>query len=899
MKKLCKALSLLNITALLITANVIDVWADSEVYNAFGDKILTSTEIYKNDFDSITDEDIAEWKYNYSHDVTKHFRVYSDTPTVEESAYSDSDGKAIYLARGKTSYYDRAMQYIVSDDDEEAITSGAYSLTYDFYPAKGTNRLSLVKSSEVVEGMATFQEGTQLMNRSFTSAQRKWLAVSVLIDLDNDKASISMDSKADGQNVYTREITYTNDDLKVFNFYMSGTSVCSASNAAIIDNIRFCKVQLKPQIKFSVTDKKGQIKTDLSEIFKSVKSISIDFGAEMDTETLTDNNIVLKDKDTGTAVPYLGEYKVGGVFIISPTEVLSEFTDYIIEIKDTVHYSNGVSVTESSQQFKTGDSREDPAISAICGDGQEENDFSRIACSIRQIKLNFGEDMDDSTFTDESLKIIDKESGETLNYQGEYDNGIYLISPTDTFVDGNAYVISLTDAIKYKSGKEILEYSYEFKIPAYNYFKQDFNGMTFDVLEGWQSGEVFDEYAASPVVSHYGASTWPGIGYDGTDALYLGICKDGTYYNGNGGYGTFQFKNDYPNRDIEIPISKNLESIGTYILTCDYYPSNGTESLCLRGNQTFAAGYGVENGIRLGNFKSENYGREWCTLTISVDLDNDVASYSVVSKAAGNVLQEGQATYTQSLGIIEIYMEGTGIATRANSVIVDNIEITRKSTGGPIFKDSDVNYYADGVLQADNDSVSPLTNRIEIIPAQDIKMNSITDENIYITAGTENKISSKISYLDGKINICPIESLQPNTTYFVHVQSLTNHQGYGMGYPYEQRFITRGAEVNIDINATQDKSLSEIVGDGKLEISFSATNSEATPKSIRFIAAYYNEDFSELLGIYSVNKVLSPSQICSDEKIEFIVPSGINNIQVSVLDTLENMTQMCEKIEYK
>ena len=912
MKKLRKVLSVISAVAMLVTTYNINIYASDEQTSP-DDMILTSSEIHSIDFETTTDSDIAEWNRNYYHDAEQHFRTYFDSATVEDALYSSDAGKAMYICKGKSTYSERAMQYIVADENNETIRQGAYFLNFDYYPAKGTNRISLVSDSEVIEGMATFKSGSTLMSKSFTSASsRKWLTVNIMVDLDNDKATITVDDKETSENVHTNEITYSKDDLRVINFYMSGTTICTAANAAIIDNISFNKLVVKPEIKFSIIDKENNEKTDFSEVFTSVESIKIDFGMEMNPDTLNCENVLLINKTTEQPVDYNFEYLSGGVYVMTPKSYLDEITDYEIVVTDAVQYSTEFGddkfAAETRAEFKTGDSRVNPVISFILSDGLEETDFSDVACSISQIKIDFLADMEEDSFTDESLKLIDVESNEEVPYDGEYidGEGIYRITPRGSFADGKTYSLELSEQIKYLSGREILEYSYAFTIPAYDYYRQDFNGMLYSTIDTWSGAKsdnsvVLNDFASSPVVPHYGASTWPNIGYDGTDALYLAICKDGAYYAGDGNYGTFTFANDYPNRNVDIPVSKKLESSGIYSLTCDYYPSNGTESFILRGNQKFPDGYNTDNGSRIGNFGFEpkGYTREWCTLNITVDLDENVASVKITTKESGEVVYEVESSYTQQLGVIVIYMEGPSISSRANSAIVDNIEIKRQTATGPVFKDKDIQYYAGNVLQSDKDNINYLTDRIEITPEHDIKMSSITSENLYITEGLNNKIDCRIRYSDGKINLYPVETLKNYTAYVVHIENLCNLDGYTMSGSFDQTFMTGLSKMEISILPEQDKWLETIAENNKFTVSFSAVNSGNKEKKVYFVAAYYNEDYSKLIGMDCVEKLFSEREAVNDGMVEFTLPSDTKNIQVSVMESFGKMTQICKAIDLK
>lgn len=864
-------------------------YADGEPVNTVSKKLTTKyndviNEVisFSQDFESITNSVLGSWRNAYNIHGNGSFRIYSTSPTTNNCLYDYSENYGMYLAVKSSSKDSSAMQLAVANDDESSLASGRYKLRYDFYPANGKNTLTLVKFSDVNEAMATYTGGSSLMKDEIFSS-REWYNAEIEVDLEKDKASLVISKKTDGTVVYSNEIPYS-DDLNVFNFYMSGTNVCTTANSAIFDNISFYEVISVPEMKISVIDGMGNIQTDLTQSFAGVSSIEMDFGMEVAENTLNNDSIFLLDKNNDK-VQIQGKLD-GNVYRIAPVYELDDFAEYKLVLNGDAKYLISETEQKASRKQKitinTGDSRPDPKVSVIGGDDKEVFITTNLLCAVKEIKIDFQKSVQEDTLSDSTVILKEKQSGNVVECDRTYNNGVYTLTP-NKLSEGVAYDLLIKSDIKYESGKSLREYTQEISVFSglVNYY-QDFENAS--EYEGWSSSNIFEVYEQSPVIRYYGSELKSGLGYDGSTAFVL--C---TTDNPN---------SPIVNRDMEIPFGKNLKTMGVYQVICDYYPSAGLDCVNLRGNHKFAAGYGVVDGMQL--FSSDIEDREWMTLTVTIDLDNKSAEYSIISKATGETIKNGSETFRNSLGLIEFYMQEDAdtkgkIWMQENSMILDNIKITRLPyESAPTINESQLEFCIDDVIQADIKNISILTNNINIVPTQEILMSSITRDNIYLLKeDSSDKLYCTMTYKDGVISIKPDSILDSESKYILCIQSLENPDGYSMeGSGFKKGFKTAKKVLVTNIGAVDESSwtIKKIKNAGKVEVGYNAFNSTQDNETLHFVISYFNEDYSKLLKVEEQKVDVAANTTKADNIVFNFSPSfDFAHIQVTLLNSLSKM----------
>lgn len=231
--------------------------------------------------------------------------------------------------------------------------------------------------------------GGQGKTKSGVPAAGKWYHVKHTFDIKNQKFSAvytEKGSQAALHSVNTYSIPDNDNDNtwkanSVDNITQFGLQCKSTPGTTFFDNVSIKYNYDVPTVTaddITLFNTENAVQDNWNNVSLLTKAVTVDFGAVMDTATLTNENVYLENKATGDKVDAVLSYE-DGVLTINLTEKLLEKSVYKLVISDAVTNVKGGKVEGYTPlEFTTGESKRTAVLTGVYNGSAKVEEFADI-----------------------------------------------------------------------------------------------------------------------------------------------------------------------------------------------------------------------------------------------------------------------------------------------------------------------------------------------------------------------------------------------------------------------------------------------------------------------------------------------------------------------------------------
>ncbi len=255
-------------------------------------------------------------------------------------------------------------------------------------------------------------------------------------------------------------------------------------------------------------------------------------------------------------------------------------------------------------------------------------------------------------------------------------------------------------------------------------------------------------------------------------------------------------------------------------------------------------------------------------------------------------------------GKIQSMLIGTGAGDA--QICYDNIKITYGYNAPAVTGDS-VSIFTSESEESDWRDVNPAANAVEIDFGAPMDVDTLTDENVYVTVKDSDAHLSVIpSYTaGGKYRMTFEQPLAENTTYTIHVgQGVQNVAGAQLSDAQALDFTTGTSKLRVRISgftidgASADLSKIKESAGKTAAISVVADNYTETAQPYTLIAAYYaGAELKAAVNITDTGTLLAGSNTLTKQTAVPQDVSDVTSVKIMCWDSPSDMRPLCSSLE--